>query len=452
MSASASATDSWRSQLVICCPSCGDPFTATGDAAPVAIKCGHWFCAGCSHAITNVTTPKCTVCGSGIDDAVVVDAALAALVDASVKSPVESGTQLSLGKRATKKRGVAATSLCCSVHTSATAVGVSECDLTLQCAACFKAAKSAGVAAHALSDAAAAIRAGLAQKERNLVSSARKASAATCALENVRERIRERSAACVAKLDAEAAALKAAIDARVASTKAIIAAEVAARMKAIDAQLDAVDVTASQLRVGAELCAAVLAKPEAPLTELITDAQRIRCLRSLEVLQHWRYMGSRAAATMEIRSDSGHVLREVSLWATLQLAVNQTHSDVTYYFDSNLLVNAPNTFQVEAKDATGGRVRGLTSDDVQVDVESGSLHANASDSEATSSAVDSASCSTGLDDVSVAVEASATAEGVFDVTIVPKRLGIVTLSFAVDGVDIVQTEFRVRALPILACM
>ena len=73
-------------------------------------------------------------------------------------------------------------------------------------------------------------------------------------LQRSRQRMVDRCAASVAKLEEDAAALKAAIDAQVAKTKAAVNFELKARLKVIDGQIDGLSVSASQLSAGVALC------------------------------------------------------------------------------------------------------------------------------------------------------------------------------------------------------
>ena len=56
-----------------------------------------------------------------------------------------------------------------------------------------------------------------------------------------------RSSTSVAKFECDAAVLKAAIDTHVAKTKGVLHAELQARIKALDSQLDGLNMSASQL-------------------------------------------------------------------------------------------------------------------------------------------------------------------------------------------------------------
>src|SRR3569833_3038726 len=85
MSASLPCPDSAHVHTLLHCPACGDAFADVGDSTPQLLSCSHTVCAACAVSMTNVTVPKCVVCGSVIDEGYVVNGGFVGLLgDAAI--------------------------------------------------------------------------------------------------------------------------------------------------------------------------------------------------------------------------------------------------------------------------------------------------------------------------------------------------------------------------------
>ena len=176
-------------------------------------------------------------------------------------------------------------------------------------------------------------------------------------LEGCKQRMVDRCAASLAKLESDGVELKAAIDAHVAKTKTTLSAELKARLKALDSQLDGLSVSASQLSAGVALCDRVCSNADAPLSVLTAACDTVAVLRKLCVPYH----GPCLPTLCEVTSDCTAVLT----------ALSKSLSQLLLCVDASASVSRRGKrVHVAVKDAYGGLVESACGDDVVAWVES----------------------------------------------------------------------------------
>ena len=189
--------------------------------------------------------------------------------------------------------------------------------------------------------------------------------AAAARLQSTRERLEARVRASLAKLHADAALVKAAVDARVAGIQTAAEKELKARLKAFDAQHDALMVSANQLACAVSMCtlSASGAMPQRDSEHVLASARR-----TLALVRGLSTAHLPANVVLEAVSDgASFAQRYMPVFALLRTAVS----------DRNVVLSGESQWRVcPGEDATSVQVSvqsgqrapitSLTADDITV--------------------------------------------------------------------------------------
>ena len=310
MSAALLTSDAVPSFVHTLCPTCDTAFSAADSAFPHSLSCGHVVCADCATSMVTLPTPTCLLCRCEIKDIIVRDVALAAFADSVASEADDERPPLE------KKRSICAESPRCLKHATRTVELWCVEDGALICSECTGAEHGGH---ELLCKVDLTLR--LTAMQTTLLEGSQQLLGHVPKLQRARQRMVDQCSASVASFDAEVTALKAAIDAHAANTKASLQLELKLRLKAIDAQLEALNVSASQLQCGAGLCAATLRPASsATIADLAAVHDSVKRLQTLNAV----YKGACVSTVCEVKSDSYRVRNELESLAALTLAVNQT--------------------------------------------------------------------------------------------------------------------------------
>lgn len=280
--------------------------------------------------MTNVAAPKCVICTQGISEEYAVDVGLIALVESASNSI--GGVGDCVAEPSAKKRGVAVEAARCARHIDERLLQVC-CDCMVR--VCVKCAEDVhgGHDVVAEADSVSVLRQRLAASQAMLGNGASQLLSSIPLLQPARQRMVERCEASLVRLEADAVVIKAAIDAHIAITKADLNRELKARLKAIDSQLDAMAVSASQLQAGVELCSSMLSKPVSSPSAVIAASSTITHLKQLIA----PYRGPCVSTVCEVQCDVDVMLEAVGVKST-QLRLQLAGDDVAVTQSSGRLV------------------------------------------------------------------------------------------------------------------
>ena len=360
-----SATGCLEPQAAPLCPTCTEPFSSMSERFPHSLPCGHCVCKECADSLRLLPSPACSLCGADICDDAIPNTGLALFADgvtALLDCPDEPPF-----KRAASEPVIIPAPLCTShnapVHAYCTACNGVVCP---KCAAGDCRGHKLTLLAE-VDAAKATMRTAFLDSVGACKSFGAKMIRAIDAVQAAKARMVARTAASLESVDEQVAALKAAIDARVASAKAAAQKELNARVKQLDAQLDSLMVTAGQIVVARDMCAAACDDARRSVMELATTLQAACSMRGL--LQ--QVMTPAVCTVVEVATCDtlDPVLVPLDSWLYVRTAVA---ADVNFRMRGHLAAFVPGaerTVSLVVTDVNGQRVTSLYPADITVQVE-----------------------------------------------------------------------------------
>ena len=347
--------------MILCCPTCEEPFARVQEAAPQLLPCGHSVCWSCANAMSNIATPLCTICGKDISGGLEANLLLLELVE---------GNECGTNEPATKKAKSVASSSApatrlprCVKHPSVDASLYCDTDGVLVCVECAFSEHSQ----HDLSsvqDTSGNARKHLIELQDRLAAAPSQALSAIPRLEAARRRMVERYDASIARMESDAAAVKAAIDAHVAHTKAACSKELKAKLKALNAQIDALGVNAAQLSCASQLCSALLAKfDQATSSDLMSGYEVIKRISALST----PFTGPSISTLCEVVCDPDPMLAALTKgFLHIRSGVDGAYSSVLHTSEVMFKPAVPSLLNVAVADSDGLIISSVTPDDFTV--------------------------------------------------------------------------------------
>ena len=396
------------SALPYCVP-CQRPFNSADPSDfPQSFPCGHVACWSCATAAAVCDPPVCPLCNACTRAGFTPDVALAAFADAYFARVAVPHVVLPHRCEDCQRDGedVAATHMCtscgdrllCQEHGSIHAkrkvphvvapmgtpadTSATHCsqhhghplgrfcftDGVVICAECFV-GDHAGHDVRFVADSAAVFRSHVAAAAAVCESGSAGAFSAHSALQEARARMVARKAASVLRFDDAVLRIKAAIDAHAKAMKAVAEHELRSRLKAIDAQLDALMVAGNQLSCAAALGTHVTTTCD----DALQLAQAFESLRRSTALCR-PYRGPCVSTVVEVVCDGASFEATVDQLSRLRLAVDAARSSVSGDGALSFMFDDANIICITARDDTGALIDSLTAEDVCAWIDDGAAH------------------------------------------------------------------------------
>ena len=280
----------------LACAACGDALLPSRDLdaePPVTISCGHTLCGQCGDAIALLTDPVCPICKRGLDGATAANVALrtlsvylgAASSESAVSVPAPAAES---EVHCVSHAGVPATHGCC-------------CAFAAMCAECVAAAHSTG--AHDVRElwapgTPAALSAWLSERALCCRAAGEGQSAAAARVIATATELKHRQEQAVHAITARTQAVKDAVDAKAGVLLSAASRAVGPRAKVLDAQCDALLVSASQMELYGRLCDAAVASGS--VQSLVATAAAVT---RVQALVDAKFTGPAATADIAVACD-----------------------------------------------------------------------------------------------------------------------------------------------------
>ena len=307
------------------CLACAVPFSCEPGAFPHSLSCGHVVCADCAAVIVNLASPMCTLCHTSVDEVYLPDPALATFAQALQREQTGSDEPAVCPNSGSEPSSLPLPTFPpCGRHQHTEACSICCDDGELVCSVCETDAH-AGHVVFALHAASSFLRGKLVEARAACESGAMSCVSSMNPLQSARSRMERDCLASLNSMDAAVAAVKAALDAHAAKVRGAIQRKLKARLKALDAQVDAVAVSATQLSCGVALADSLLANGAASSLELARCYDSLRRMIVLDV----PYRGPAVSTVLTVVTDADDLLSRVSRLSRVQSRVDEASTIVS---------------------------------------------------------------------------------------------------------------------------
>ena len=349
MSASTPPSAGVFAAIAMCCPTCDALFDDGADNYPQIASCGHSICFACASAMASLAPPMCLVCKAVISDIFTPNDVLALFCTENVRECGDDSTSSATFPTLAD--------ISVSVDSGSTLIP----EQIMHSSEGIDAASSVGGESVETCEGVPppdAPSAHLMILAAQCTAGAANAMMYHSTVESARARMISRKEASVVSLHADVAAMKAAIDAHVAELVAQANKELNMRLKALDAQLDALTVTAGQLSSAAMLCERACRSTDATTAACARDSANRACAMIRP------FKGPCVSTMVEIVSNAQRALPLAVSTARLRLGVNTDSTRVQGAGVSTYRAHEENTFLLKVRDDFNVPVTSLEAEDV----------------------------------------------------------------------------------------